>query len=303
MKKTMGLRELIKNPEILIAPGAYDALSAKLIEAAGFDAVYMTGFGTAAGIFGLPDIGMVTMTEMVENAKRIADSVGIPVVADADTGYGNHLNVIRTIREYENAGVAGIQIEDQVSPKRCGHMDGQKIVPIPEMVAKLRAASEARSNEDTVIIARTDAISASGFDEAIKRGNIYRDAGADLLFIEAPRTEEQLEKIPELINGPVLVNVAPKTPFMHVKKYEDFGYAMVIYPAITLTTAFGSMKGKLKELKNHGITEDDGHGNVPFEELIEFLGLSTYRNLEARVLADQPGNDRAENSGQDFEMK
>ena len=303
MKKTMGLRELIKNPEILIAPGAYDALSAKLIEAAGFDAVYMSGFGTAAGIFGLPDIGMVTMTEMVENAKRIADSVGIPVVADADTGYGNHLNVIRTLGEYEKAGVAGIQIEDQISPKRCGHMDGQKIVPIHEMVAKLRAASEARSNEDTVIIARTDAISASGFDEAIKRGNIYRDAGADLLFIEAPRTEEQLEKIPKLINGPVLVNVAPKTPFMHVKKYEEFGYAMVIYPAITLTAAFGSMKGKLKELKNHGITEDDGHGNVPFEELIEFLGLSTYRNLEARVLADQPGNDRAENSGQDFEMK
>ena len=287
MKKAMGLRELIENPEILIAPGAYDALSAKLIEAAGFDAVYMTGFGTAAGIFGLPDIGMVTMTEMVENAKRIADSLGIPVVADADTGYGNHLNVIRTIREYENAGVAGIQIEDQVSPKRCGHMDGQKIVPIPEMVAKLRAASEARSNEDTVIIARTDAISASGFDEAIERGNIYRDAGADLLFIEAPRTAEQLEKIPKLINGPVLVNVAPKTPFMHVKKYEDFGYAMVIYPAITLTTAFGSMKGKLKELRDHGITEDDGHGNVPFEELIEFLGLSTYRNLEARVLADK----------------
>ena len=154
MKKTMGLRELIRKPEILVAPGAYDAFSAKLIEAASFDAVYMSGFGTAAGIFGLPDIGMVTMTEMVENAKRISDSVGIPVIADADTGYGNHLNVIRTIEEYEKAGVAGIQIEDQISPKRCGHMEGQKIVPIPEMVAKLRAAIEVRSNEDTVIIAR-----------------------------------------------------------------------------------------------------------------------------------------------------
>ena len=290
MKKTMGLRELIRSPEILVAPGAYDAFSAKLIEAAGFDAVYMTGFGTAAGIFGLPDIGLLTMTEMLENARRIADSVGVPVIADADTGYGNHLNVIRTVEEYEKAGVAGIQIEDQVSPKRCGHMEGQKIVPIPDMVAKLRAAVEARRNEDTMIIARTDAISATGFDEAIERGNIYRDAGADLLFIEAPRTQEQLERIPKLINGPVLVNIAPKTPFMHVKKYEAFGYAMAIYPAITLTAAYRSIKEKLKALKDHGITEDDGHGNVPFEELVEFLGLSEYRNLEAGVLSGQTGD-------------
>ena len=287
MKKRMGLRELIRRPEILVAPGAYDAFSAKLIEAADFDAVYMTGFGTAAGIFGLPDIGLLTMTEMVENARRIADSVDVPVIADADTGYGNHLNVIRTVEEYEKAGVAGIQIEDQVSPKRCGHMEGQKIVPIPEMVAKLRAAIEARRNEGTIIIARTDAISAIGFDEAVKRGNIYRDAGADLLFIEAPRTEAQLEKIPKLINGPVLVNIAPKTPFMNVKKYEAFGYAMAIYPAITLTAAYESIKDKLKALKDHGMTEDDGHGNVPFEELVEFLGLSKYRNLEARVLSEQ----------------
>jgi carboxyvinyl-carboxyphosphonate phosphorylmutase len=290
MKKTMGLRELIQSPEILVAPGAYDAFSAKLIEAAGFDAVYMTGFGTAAGIFGLPDIGLLTMTEMVENARRIADSVGVPVIADADTGYGNHLNVIRTVEEYEKAGVAGIQIEDQVSPKRCGHMEGQKIIPIPEMAAKLRAAIEARRNEETMIIARTDAISATGFDEAIERGNIYRDAGADLLFIEAPRTKEQLERIPKLINGPVLVNIAPKTPFMHVKKYEAFGYAMAIYPAITLTAAYRSIKDKLKALKDHGITEDDGHGNVPFEELVESLGLSKYRNLEAGVLSGQTGD-------------
>jgi carboxyvinyl-carboxyphosphonate phosphorylmutase len=290
MKKTMGLRELIRSPEILVAPGAYDAFSAKLIEAAGFDAVYMTGFGTAAGIFGLPDIGLLTMTEMVENARRIADSVDVPVIADADTGYGNHLNVIRTVEEYEKAGVAGIQIEDQVSPKRCGHMEGQKIVPIPDMVAKLRAAMEARRHEETMIIARTDAISATGFDEAIERGNIYRDAGADLLFIEAPRTEEQLGEIPKLIDGPVLVNIAPKTPFMHVKKYEAFGYAMAIYPAITLTAAYGSIKDKLKALKDHGMTEDDGHGNVPFEELVEFLGLSKYRNLEAGVLSEQTGD-------------
>lgn len=294
MKKKKKLRELIQGPEILIAPGAYDAMSAKIIEAAGFDAVYMTGFGTAAGTFGLPDIGLVTMTEMVENAKRIADSVGVPVIADADTGYGNHLNVIRTIEEYERAGIAGIQIEDQVSPKRCGHMEGQKIVPISEMIAKLRAATEARSNEDTFIIARTDAISATGFDEAIRRGNIYRENGADLLFIEAPTTREQLESIPKLINGPVLVNVAPKTPYMNVKEYETFGYAMAIYPAISLTAAFAAIKEKLKELKDSGITEDDGHGDVPFADLIDFLGVTEYRDLETRVLADLPDNKGSE---------
>ena len=287
MKKTKRLRELIQGPEILIAPGAYDALSAKIIEAVGFDAVYMTGFGTAAGVLGLPDIGLVTMTEMVENAKRIADSVSLPLIADADTGYGNHLNVVRTIQEYEKAGVDGIQIEDQISPKRCGHMEGQKIVPVSEMVAKLRAASEVRQNEDTVIIARTDAISAIGFDEAIERGNIFRENGADLLFIEAPTTKEHLEKIPKLINGPVLVNVAPKTPYMNIKEYEAFGYAMAIYPAISLTAAFAAIKAKLKELKDTGITGDDGHGDVPFAELIDFLGLSEYRDLEARLLEGQ----------------
>ena len=287
MKKTKRLRELIQGPEILIAPGAYDALSAKIIEAVGFDAVYMTGFGTAAGVLGLPDIGLVTMTEMVENAKRIADSVSLPLIADADTGYGNHLNVVRTIQEYEKAGVDGIQIEDQISPKRCGHMEGQKIVPVSEMVTKLRAASEVRQNEDTVIIARTDAISAIGFDEAIERGNIFRENGADLLFIEAPTTKEHLEKIPKLINGPVLVNVAPKTPYMNIKEYEAFGYAMAIYPAISLTAAFAAIRAKLKELKDFGITGDDGHGDVPFAELIDFLGLSKYRDLEARLLEGQ----------------
>ena len=166
-------------------------------------------------------------------------------------------------------------------------MEGQKIVPVSEMVTKLRAASEVRQNEDTVIIARTDAISAIGFDEAIERGNIFRENGADLLFIEAPTTKEHLEKIPKLINGPVLVNVAPKTPYMNIKEYEAFGYAMAIYPAISLTAAFAAIRAKLKELKDFGITGDDGHGDVPFAELIDFLGLSEYRDLEARLLEGQ----------------
>ena len=199
MRMTTRLRELIQRKEILVAPGAFDALSAKLIESVGFDAVYMTGFGTAASIFGVPDIGLLTMTEMVENARRISNAVEIPVIADADTGYGNHLNVIRMVEEYEKAGVAAFHIEDQVSPKRCGHMEGKKVIPTEEMVPKIRAAIASRKDKDLVLIARTDAIAAEGFDAAIRRGNTYREEGADVIFVEAPTTIEQLEKIPKLI--------------------------------------------------------------------------------------------------------
>jgi len=284
MKRRSRLRELIQGTEIMVAPGAYDALSAKLIESVGFKAVYMSGFATAASIFGLPDIGLLTMTEMVANAKRMADAVSIPVIADADTGYGNHLNVFRTMEEYERAGIAGIQIEDQTSPKRCGHMEGQKLISVEEMVAKIRAAVTVRKDKDMVLIARTDAISAEGFDEAIRRGNIYREEGADVLFIEAPTTLEQMENIPKVVNGPVLINVAPKTPYMHVKRYEEMGYAMAIYPPISITTAYASIRDTLMELKKEGMTKEGVHGGVPFEELLDFLGLKKFRALEEEVL-------------------
>ena len=274
MKTAERLRELIERPGITIAPGAYDAFSAKLIEAVGFDAVYMTGFGTAASTLGYPDIGLLTLTDMVTNVKRIADAVAIPVIADADTGYGNHLNVIRTVEEYEKAGSAAIQIEDQISPKRCGHMEGHKLVSPGEMVAKIRAAVKARKDGDMVIIARTDAISAEGFEEAIRRANIYREEGADVLFVEAPRDIDQLEKIPKLVKGPVLVNIAPKTPYLHIKRYEDMGYALAIYPAISITTVYAALRDKLVELKSQGMNNDGGHGGVPFDELVDFLGLS-----------------------------
>jgi carboxyvinyl-carboxyphosphonate phosphorylmutase len=278
------LKELIGSAEILSAPGAYDAFSAKLVEEVGFDAVYMSGFGIAASMLGLPDIGLLTMTEMVDSAKRMADAVNIPVIADADTGYGNHLNVTRTIEEYERAGIAAVQIEDQVSPKRCGHMEGHRLIPAEEMAAKIRAAVKARKDSDLVLIARTDAISAEGFDEAIRRGNLYREAGADLLFIEAPTEVEQLARIPKLINGPTLVNLAPKTPYLHVKKYEEMGYSMAIYPPISLTCVYAALKEKLMELKTEGMNKDGGHGGVPFDELVDFLGLARYRSLEEEVL-------------------
>jgi carboxyvinyl-carboxyphosphonate phosphorylmutase len=284
MKKTTRLRELIGRPGILMVPGAYDAFSAKLVEAVGFDAVYMTGFGTAASVLGLPDIGLLTLTEMVGNAGRMANAVSLPLIADADTGYGNHLNVMRTVEEYERAGIAGIQIEDQVSPKRCGHMEGQKLIPAEEMAAKIRAAVKVRKDKDMVIIARTDAISAEGFDEAIRRAAIYREEGADVLFVEAPTAVDQLAKIPHLVDAPVLVNVAPKTPYLHVKKYEEMGYAMVIYPPLCITAAYAAMKQMLTELKTEGMNKIGGHGGVPFDELVEFLGLSRYRALEEKVL-------------------
>ena len=284
MKMTTLLRGLIERKEILVAPGAYDAMSAKLIEAVGFDAAYMSGFGVAAGSLGFPDIGLLSMTEMVENARRMARAINIPLIADADTGYGNHLNMLRTMEEYERAGLAGIQIEDQISPKRCGHMEGHKIVPVEEMAAKIRAAVVARKDPDMVIIARTDGISAEGFDGAIRRGNIYREEGADVVFIEAPTTIGQLQKIPKLIDAPVLVNVAPKTHYLHLKRYEEMGFAIVIYPPLSLTTAYTAIKEKLTELKTDGIMKDGGHGGVPFDELVEFLDLTKYRALEGKLL-------------------
>ncbi len=182
------IKELMARGELVQAPGVYDALSAKIVEARGFNAVYMTGYGTSAGQLGLPDLGFITMTEMVLNAGRIADAVEIPLIADADTGYGNPINVIRTVREYEKAGVAAIHIEDQTWPKRCGHMAGKSVIEVKEMVGKIKAAVDARRNEDFLIIARTDAIATDGFDQAIERGHLFAEAGADVLFIEAPGT-------------------------------------------------------------------------------------------------------------------
>jgi carboxyvinyl-carboxyphosphonate phosphorylmutase len=284
MKSRKTLRErLSRKKEILVVPGAFDALSAKLIESIGFEAVYMTGFGTAASIFGVPDIGLLTMSEMVENAKRISDAVNVPVIADADTGYGNHLNVMRTIEEYEKAGVSALHIEDQVSPKKCGHMEGHQLISTDDMVAKIKAAAMSRKDPDLILIARTDAISAIGFDEAIRRGNTYLEAGADVIFVEAPTTVEQMGKVPKLIKGPVLINVAPKTPTLHFKEYEKIGFSIAIYPPITITATYAAIKEKLSEFKEKGIVEQGAHSGVPFDELLDFLGIEKYRALEKGV--------------------
>lgn len=277
------LKELIKNGEFIMAPGAYDALTAKIIEAEGFNAVYMTGFGTSAFHFGLPDRGLLTMTEMVQNASRIVSAITIPLIADADTGYGTIINVDRTIKEYEKAGVSAIHIEDQVWPKRCGHMLGKEVISENEMVNKIKAAVEARKNPDFLIIARTDAIATHGFDHAIERANLYAEAGADIIFVEAPKTKNQVKKIPELFNKkPLLINLSPRTPNFSATELKEMGYAIAIYPGICLAAAILACREDVKLLKETGKQREFKDVLHSFSELNDFLGVPYYNALEKK---------------------
>ncbi len=241
---------MLQRDGMAVAPGAYDGITARLIAQAGFDAVYMTGAGTAAAL-GYPDFGLVTMSEMVANARRIAEGVDRPVIADADTGYGNELNVYRTVREYETAGVAAIHLEDQAFPKKCGHLDDKEIVPREDWLAKLRAAAAARRDRDFAIIARTDARAVAGFDEAIARANAALAAGADMAFVEAPETVEEVAAVPRLVRGPCLLNVVfgGKTPTLDLGEAEAMGYKLAIVPALLLAFVIGICEEKLAQLK------------------------------------------------------
>jgi len=247
------LRELLKKDSMLLAPGAYDGITAKLIEQAGFSAVYMTGAGTAA-THGYPDYGLVTMTEMVENAGRIATAVELPVIADADTGYGNELNVVRTVREYERRGVAGIHIEDQGFPKKCGHLDDKVIVPLDDYLAKIRAAASAKRDPDFLLIARTDSRAGHGFEEAVRRMNAALAAGADMAFLEAPQTLEEVAAVPRLVKGPCLLNVVwgGKTPMVDFADAQRMGFKLAIVPGLLFKTVIGACDAALRELREQG---------------------------------------------------
>jgi 2,3-dimethylmalate lyase len=274
---------MIKAKELILAPGVFDALTAKIAEAQGFDAVYMTGYGTSASMFGFPDIGLLTMTEMVGNAGRIADAVNIPLIADADTGYGNPINVVRTVREYEKAGAAAIHIEDQTWPKRCGHMAGKSVIPAIEMVGKIKAAVDTRKDEKFLIIARTDAIATDGFDQAIERGHMYAEAGADILFVEAPVDKEQLEKIPKLLApSPILLNLAPRTPNLSRDEIKKIGFAIAIYPGVCLAAVIQACTDELKKVKETGKQREFGDVIQSFLELNNFLGADYYNALEQK---------------------
>jgi 2,3-dimethylmalate lyase len=271
------LRELLAGPDPVLAPGAYDAMSARLVERAGFPAVYMTGFGASASLLGRPDVGLLSFAEMAGHARRLAQAVSVPLIADADDGYGNPLNVMRTVREYAAAGVAALHVEDQVAPKRCGHMDGKDVIDAAEMVEKVRAAVEARGDGELLIIARTDARAIEGLDAALERARLYREAGADALFVEAPETEEEIAAVAEAFPGiPLVFNWVDggKTPQLPLDRIRELGFALVIYPVTTLFAAARAVADVLDRIGEHDVPS--------FDAFTEMIGLAEMRALEAR---------------------
>jgi 2-methylisocitrate lyase-like PEP mutase family enzyme len=293
MTGATGLRALLRGEAMVIAPGAYDGLTAKLVAQAGFPAVYMTGAGTSVS-HGYPDFGLLTMSEMVENAARIVRSVDVPVIADADTGYGNELNVFRTVQEYEQRGVAGIHIEDQVTPKKCGHLDDKEIVSREDYVAKIRAAVAARRDADFMIIARTDARAVAGLEEAVARANATLAAGADMAFVEAPQTMEELAAVPKQVRGPCLLNVVRggKTPEIDLLRAQALGYRLAIVPGLLLKAVIGACDEVLAELKArhiHPVPRNDMTVRDAFNRVgaVEWDALrSRFRDAEERRAAE-----------------
>ena len=289
------LRALLESGQTIVAPGAFDPLAARLVEEAGFPAVYMTGFGTSAALLGRPDVGLLTMTEMVDNAGRIAACVDIPVIADADTGYGNPLNVIRTVGAYEAAGAAGIHIEDQVAPKKCGHMEGKLVIPAEEMVEKVRAAVQARAQPEFVIIARTDARAPEGLERALQRARMYLEAGADALFIEAVVTEAEAEEaVRAFPDVPLLFNWAEggKTPPISLDRLRELGYRIVIFPISTLLAATAAMRRVLQEIAEAGTPAAMLPELPTFGEFVDFIGLPEVREAEQRYAVTEPAPGR-----------
>lgn len=285
MKPTTRLRQLISANRCVIAPGVADALAARLVALEGFEAVYMTGFGTSLTRLGMPDVGLLTATEMADNAGRIAEASGLPVVADADTGYGNPINTRRTIRDYEKAGVAGVHIEDQVWPKRCGHLAGKRVIPAAEMVAKIQAACDARHDADFLIIARTDAIAVEGIEAALERASRYREAGADMLFIEAPVGREQVERVASHFKGvPLLYNMAAsgKTPDLAADELGALGFRLAIYPNWVILAAIPAMQRLLRELKRTGTIAHLRSEVATFQQFTDIAGLPEIQELERR---------------------
>jgi carboxyvinyl-carboxyphosphonate phosphorylmutase len=275
-------RELLQQPGIIVAPGAYDALSARLIQMAGFDVVYMTGSGATTSLIGDPDIGLLTLTEMAGQAARICGAVSLPVVADADTGYGGLLNVRRTIHEYERAGVAALHLEDQVFPKRCGHFEGKAVIPMDEMVAKIRAACAARTDPNLVIIARTDALAVEGLDAALERARAYEAAGADMLFVEAPRSVDELRTIGRSFRVPLLANMVEggSTPLLAASELEALGFKLVIYANALTRAAAKAMQEMLAYLQHHGTTRGAEDRMIGFQERNTITGLAALEAWE-----------------------
>ena len=288
MKRTTLFKKLIMNEDILVMPVAYDAVAAKITEQVGFKAIALGGYATSASLLGKPDMSLLTLTEIVNHARNIAEAVSIPVFADGDTGHGNVINVIRMVRELEKAGLAGFFIEDQVFPKRCGHLEGKQVVAAEEMIAKIKAAVDTREDPDFVIMARTDALAIYGLDEAIDRANKYREAGADLLFVEAPTSKEEMIRINEEINGPTMAiqGEGAKTPLVNVKELESLGYSVVVYPGSALYAAAWAVRKVMEELLAKGTTAGYLNKMLTFNDFNHMIGLPEVMEKEKYYYMD-----------------
>jgi methylisocitrate lyase len=288
VKKTTLFKKLVLDDEILVLPGAYDALSARIAEIAGFKAVTLGGYPASASLLAKPDVSLLTLTEMVNHARYLAQAVDIPVFVDGDTGHGNVTNVARTVREFENAGVAGLFIEDQVFPKRCGHMEGKQVITTEEMVAKIQAAVDARVDDDLVIMARTDALAVYGIEEAIERGNMYRNAGADLIFIEAPPSIEDMKRINREVDAPTSANMVEggKTPVLTAQQLQEIGFSVATFPLSTVYAAAWGVNAAMRELFAKGTTAAFMEKMITFSDFNRLVGLEEVRATEAHYYKD-----------------
>jgi carboxyvinyl-carboxyphosphonate phosphorylmutase len=285
------LRKLFQEKGIIVAPGAHNGVSAKVIEKIGFKAIYATGYGASANVLGKPDIGLMSMSEMVTHMHNMANATSLPIIADADTGYGNAINVMRTVQEYEQAGVAALQLEDQVMPKKCGHMMGRELISMKEMVGKIEAAVSARRDNDLMIIARTDARTKYGIEEAIRRGKAYEKAGADIIFIESPESKDEMKLINQSIKAPTLANMVEngRTPLLPSAELERLGYKLVIFPVTSVLAEANILSRVFKELFETGTTDKLVSDSLlfNFEEFNNFLGAKDMRNLEKKYLPQE----------------
>ena len=285
MEKPLSLRAQLEDKKrIIVLPGVFDALSARIAEQVGFEAMFQTGYGSAAALLGMPDFGFLNAGETIDNARRIIRAVSVPVLVDADTGYGNPLNVWRLVQDLESLGAAGIFLEDQIWPKRCGHMAGKDVIPKDDYLPKLKAAVEARKSKDFVIVARTDARAPLGLGEAIERAKAYRKAGADVIFVEAPRTVEELKKVAEEIDAPLVANMIEDgvTPTMPAKELLKLGYRIAVFPLSGLYSATYAMREVFTELKKTGETKKTRSMMVTFGDFNRFVDLQKYMSLEKR---------------------
>jgi carboxyvinyl-carboxyphosphonate phosphorylmutase len=281
----VSLKEQLEDrSKIIVLPGVFDALSAKIAERVGFDAIFQTGYGSSAALLGMPDFGLLNSGETVDNAMRIIRAVRVPVLVDADTGYGNPLNVWRLVRDLESLGAAGIFLEDQVWPKRCGHMVGKDVIPKDEYIPKLKAALEARQSKDFIIVARTDSRAPIGLEEAIERGKAYRKAGADVIFVEAPRSVEELKRVANEIDAPLVANMIEDgvTPNLSASELLKLGYHMAVFPLSAIYSATFAMRQVLTELRNTGTTKAARNIMVTFKDFNELMSLDQFMDLERR---------------------